>query len=109
MQPARLKAPSRPCSAGSRSTRAGESPGRRCWNRIRIVSGMAHPQLQPEPSWMLARPPAELTHTRLRRIGEGIGKVVYASDHWVVKRERSTHEIIALIIIWKMLSKLAHI
>lgn len=70
---------------------------------------MAHPQMQAEPSRVLSHAPAELTHTRLRRIGEGIGKVVYASDHWVVKRERSTHEIIALIIIWKMLSKVAHI
>lgn len=37
----------------------------------------------------------------MRRIGEGIGKVVYASDHWVVKRERTASEIQALIVIWK--------
>ena len=52
---------------------------------------------------LLAEAPAELTQTRLRRLGEGIGKVVYASEHWVVKRERSPKEIIALIGIWKFL------
>jgi hypothetical protein len=54
---------------------------------------------------VLPHAPAELTHGRLRRIGEGIGKVVYASDHWVVKRQRSPSEILALIAIWKIVRK----
>ena len=54
---------------------------------------------------VLSHAPSELTHGRLRRIGEGIGKVVYASDHWVVKRERSPSEILALIAIWKIVRK----
>lgn len=41
----------------------------------------------------------------LRRLGEGIGKVVYASPHWVVKRERSSFEVIALINLWKLLRR----
>jgi hypothetical protein len=57
---------------------------------------------------LLTRAPDELTYGRLRRLGEGIGKVVYASDHWVVKRERSGSEIAALIFIWKLLRKFAH-
>ena len=55
---------------------------------------------------VLAHAPEELTRGRLRRIGEGIGKVVYASEHWVVKRERTNTEIIALIALWKLLRKL---
>src|SRR5688572_17660085 len=54
---------------------------------------------------MLPSPPEELTRTRLLRLGEGIGKVVYASEHWVVKRERSPSAIIALIVIWKFLRR----
>lgn len=50
--------------------------------------------------------PRELTEGRLRRLGEGIGKVVYASEHWVVKRERSPSEIVALIVLWKVLRKI---
>ena len=50
--------------------------------------------------------PDELTTTRLRRLGEGIGKVVYASPHWVVKRERTSREIVALIVVWKGLRRL---
>ncbi|MBL0160289.1 MAG: hypothetical protein IPP47_24865 [Bryobacterales bacterium] len=50
--------------------------------------------------------PAELTTCRLHRLGEGIGKVVYASEHWVVKRARQPSEILALIVIWKMLRRL---
>lgn len=53
----------------------------------------------------LPHAPPELTSGRLRRIGEGIGKVVYASEHWVVKRERSPSEILALIAIWKVVRK----
>lgn len=47
--------------------------------------------------------PEELTGDRLKRIGEGVGKVVYASSHWVVHRERTPREIIALILLWKIL------
>jgi hypothetical protein len=54
---------------------------------------------------VLSHAPSELTQRRLRRLGEGIGKVAYASDHWVVKRERSESEIIALIVIWKLLRR----
>jgi hypothetical protein len=35
-------------------------------------------------------------------MGEGIGKVVYASEHWVVKRERTPFEIVALIVVWRV-------
>lgn len=56
----------------------------------------------------LPQAPEELTRDRLNRVGEGIGKVVYASKHWVVKRERSPGEVIALIIIWKILRRWAH-
>ena len=50
---------------------------------------------------VLPHAPEELTRGRLRRIGEGIGKVVYASEQWVVKRERSPFEIVALIVLWR--------
>jgi len=53
----------------------------------------------------LPKAPRELREQRLRRIGEGIGKVVYASEHWVVKRERSSLETAALIVIYKLLRK----
>jgi len=56
----------------------------------------------------LPRAPEELARDRLKRIGEGIGKVVYASEHWVVKRERSPTEVVALIIIWRTLRRWAH-
>jgi hypothetical protein len=52
--------------------------------------------------------PEELTRDRLKRLGEGIGKVVYASEHWVVKRQRSPSEVVALIILWKILCQWAH-
>ncbi len=55
------------------------------------------------------RAPEELTQVRLKRLGEGVGKVVYASEHWVVRRERSPSEIVALILIWKGLRKIAHV
>lgn len=58
-----------------------------------------------EQPHLLPHAPAELTRSRLRRLGEGIGKVVYASPHWVVKRERSPVEVLALILIWKALRK----
>lgn len=58
---------------------------------------------------VLACAPEELIRQPLRRIGEGIGKVVYASDHWVVKRERSRREIIALIVLWRILAKAARL
>lgn len=55
---------------------------------------------------VLTRAPEELTRGRLVRLGEGINKVVYASDHWVIKRERYPSEIIALICVWKFLRRL---
>jgi hypothetical protein len=55
---------------------------------------------------VLPSAPEELTRGRLRRLGEGIGKVVYASEHWVVKRERSPSEVVALIVLWKALRRL---
>jgi len=58
---------------------------------------------------MLPDAPEELLCSRLDRLGEGLGKVVYASQHWVVKRERSASAIIALILIWKVLRKVAHV
>lgn len=59
---------------------------------------MAAPQLR-----LLPHAPAELTQGRLKRLGEGIGKVVYSSEHWVVKRERTPSEVVALIGIWRLL------
>jgi hypothetical protein len=56
----------------------------------------------------LPHAPEELTGDRLTRLGEGIGKVVYASEHWVVKRERTPAEVVALIIVWKVLRRWAH-
>lgn len=50
--------------------------------------------------------PPELTESRLRRLGEGVGKVVYASTNWVVKRERSPKEVIAIVVLWHWLRKL---
>ncbi len=55
---------------------------------------------------LLLRPPDDLTRGRLIRLGEGINKVVYASEHWVVKRTRRPSEIIALIIVWRVLKRL---
>ena len=57
---------------------------------------------------MLAHAPEELTRDRLTRLGDGIGKVVYASEHWVVKRERTPTEVVALILLWKWLRRWAH-
>ncbi len=62
------------------------------------------PSLQPR---VLPDAPPELTQGRLRRLGEGIGSVVYASEHWVVRRERSVNEVLALIILWKVLRGIA--
>ncbi|MCC7176328.1 MAG: hypothetical protein IT159_14145 [Bryobacterales bacterium] len=58
-------------------------------------------------SHVLLHAPVELTRGTLRRLGEGAGKVIYASEHWVVKRERSAADILALIVIWKVLSRVA--
>ena len=58
-----------------------------------------------QPASVLSAAPAELTSGRLNRIGEGIGKVVYASRNWVVKRERSRNEILSLIVIWKVIRR----
>ena len=61
--------------------------------------------MKPERARVLAEAPEELTSGRLRRLGEGIGKVVYASSHWVVKRERSTSAVLALILMWKIVRR----
>lgn len=53
--------------------------------------------------------PTDLTRGRLTRLGEGIGKVVYASEHWVVKRERRPSEVVSLIVVWKAMHKLDRI
>jgi hypothetical protein len=60
----------------------------------------------PAESRVLYHIPEELTGGLLRRLGEGIGKVVYASEHWVVSRERTPLEMVALILLWKVLRKL---
>ena len=52
-----------------------------------------------------AHAPEELTNTKLRRLGEGIGKVVYASEHWVVKRQRTPWEMVALIVLWRIVRR----
>jgi hypothetical protein len=62
-------------------------------------------QMAQEDVQRLPAPPAELLRGDLRRLGEGIGKVVYASDHWVVKRERRPAEIVALIVLWRAIRK----
>jgi hypothetical protein len=63
----------------------------------------------PSNPTVLTRAPEDLTRGRLARLGEGIHKVVYASDHWVVKRERRPSEIIALICVWKVLRRVHHL
>ena len=57
----------------------------------------------------MPEPPEELATTKLRRLGEGVGKVVYASEHWVVKRERSPFEVVAIIVLWNVLRKLKNV
>lgn len=59
-------------------------------------------QMSAQPH-VLSHAPEELTRGRLIRLGEGIGKVVYASEHWVVKRERSPFDVVALIWLWRIL------
>jgi hypothetical protein len=54
-------------------------------------------------------PPEELFCGPLRRLGEGVGKVVYASPHWVVKRDRSPSEVVAIIVLWSFFRKLKRI
>ncbi|MEZ5354980.1 MAG: hypothetical protein R2762_20275 [Bryobacteraceae bacterium] len=54
----------------------------------------------------LAAAPPELTGKPLERLGEGIGKVVYASEHWVVKRERSPLAMVSLIVLWRWLKRI---
>ena len=58
---------------------------------------------------LLPHAPDELTGGRLRRLGEGLGRVVYASEHWVVKRERSLQGAIAVIVVWKLLTRIARV
>lgn len=53
----------------------------------------------------LSRAPAELTAAPLLRLGEGIGKIVYASPHWVVKVHRKPDEILALIVLWRLVRR----
>lgn len=60
----------------------------------------------PSQSRVVSHIPEELTRGTLCRLGEGIGKVVYASEHWVVCRERTPLEMVALILLWKALRKL---
>jgi hypothetical protein len=59
----------------------------------------------PKAVRVLPHAPEELTREPLARLGEGIGKVVYASEHWVIKRERRPSEIMALIAVWKFLRR----
>jgi hypothetical protein len=59
----------------------------------------------PAATIVLLEAPAELSEGRLQRLGEGIGKVVYASEHWVVKRPRSPSAVVALILLWKLLPR----
>jgi hypothetical protein len=58
---------------------------------------------------MVSEAPAELLEGKLARLGEGIGKVVYASQNWVVKRERSDSEVLALIAVWKFIRRVEHL
>jgi hypothetical protein len=73
------------------------------------MPGLADKPECPVKPRVLARAPEDLTRGRLLRLGEGINKVVFASDHWVVKRERRPSEIIALICVWKFLRRLDRI
>ncbi|MEN6607186.1 MAG: hypothetical protein ABFD60_08070 [Bryobacteraceae bacterium] len=57
----------------------------------------------------LVHAPEELLRGRLRRLGEGIGRVVFASEHWVVKRDRSPSEMIALVLLWRAARRLERI
>jgi len=61
---------------------------------------------RPDAIRVLSEAPAELTRGTLVSLGEGIGRVAYASEHWVVSRERHPSEIIGLILTWKVLRKL---
>jgi hypothetical protein len=61
---------------------------------------------RPDAIRVLSEAPEELTRGSLARLGEGIGRVAYASEHWVVSRERHPSEIIGLILTWKLLRKL---
>jgi hypothetical protein len=72
---------------------------------------MASPARVPLPRTprVLPHAPEELIRQRLIRLGEGVGKVMYASPHWVVKRERSPTEIVAVIVVWKILRKVARL
>ena len=61
---------------------------------------------RPDAIRVLRQAPEELARGSLIRLGEGIGKVAYASEHWVVSRERHPSEIIGLILTWKLLRRL---
>src|SRR5580704_2317657 len=71
---------------------------------MRQVGSVSQPSAPREPQ-VLTHAPEELVRTRLQRMGEGIGKVVYASQHWVVKRERTPFEVVALIVVWRLLRR----
>jgi len=77
--------------------------------RVGVGPAMAQkPQRGPQQGQVrvLPKAPEELTRGQLVRLGEGISKVVYASPHWVVKRERHPSEIMALIFMWKAVRRL---
>ncbi len=56
---------------------------------------------------VLQQAPAELLDGRLQRVGEGVGQVVYGSEHWVVKRPRSHSGVISVIVVWKLLHQIS--
>jgi hypothetical protein len=68
-------------------------------------ANLVEPNMTEQAIRALPEAPKELREERLRRVGEGIGKVVYASRHWVVKRERSPLETAALILIYRLVRK----
>jgi len=65
------------------------------------MSAAVESRSAPVVTRVLADAPEELTRGVLRRLGEGVGKVVYASDQWVVRRKRSPREVVALILLWR--------
>jgi hypothetical protein len=63
----------------------------------------------PSEPRLLRDAPPELMERTLVRLGEGIGKVVYGSPRWVVRRDRSPAEIVALIVLWKALRRIERV
>jgi hypothetical protein len=72
---------------------------------------MASPARAPLPRTprLLPHAPEELTSQRLIRLGEGVAKVVHASPHWVVKRHLSLTGIVALMVVWKAILRVARL